>query len=30
MFGVQQHSISPGRAVGAVLMVAGIVAISKF
>ena len=30
LFGVQQHSISPGRAIGAILMVAGIVAISKF
>ncbi len=29
-FGVQQHSMSPGRSIGAVLMVAGIVAISKF
>jgi bacterial/archaeal transporter family-2 protein len=29
-FGVSQHSLSPGRAIGAVLMVAGIVAISKF
>jgi transporter family-2 protein len=30
LFGVQQHSIGPGRAVGAVLMIAGIFAISKF
>jgi bacterial/archaeal transporter family-2 protein len=30
LFGVQQHSIGPGRAVGAALMVAGIFAISKF
>jgi bacterial/archaeal transporter family-2 protein len=29
-FGVQQHSIGPGRAIGAALMVAGIFAISKF
>jgi bacterial/archaeal transporter family-2 protein len=29
-FGVSQHSLSSGRAIGAVLMVAGIVAISKF
>jgi transporter family-2 protein len=30
LFGVQQHSMGPGRALGAALMVAGIVAISKF
>jgi transporter family-2 protein len=30
LFGVQQHSLGPGRAVGAALMVAGIFAISKF
>jgi transporter family-2 protein len=30
LFGVQQHSMGPGRAVGAALMVAGIFAISKF
>jgi bacterial/archaeal transporter family-2 protein len=30
LFGVQLHSIGPGRAIGAVLMVAGIFAISKF
>ena len=30
LFGVQQHSMSPGRAAGAVAMVAGIVLISKF
>jgi bacterial/archaeal transporter family-2 protein len=30
LFGVQQHSIGPGRAIGAALMVAGIFAISKF
>jgi bacterial/archaeal transporter family-2 protein len=30
LFGVHQHSIGPGRAVGAALMVAGIFAISKF
>ena len=30
LLGVQQHSMSPGRAIGAVLMVAGIFAISKF
>jgi hypothetical protein len=30
LFGVQQHSLGPGRAVGAVLMVAGVFAISKF
>jgi bacterial/archaeal transporter family-2 protein len=30
LFGVQQHSLGPGRALGAALMVAGICAISKF
>ena len=30
LFGVQQHSLSAGRSLGAVLMVAGIFAISKF
>ncbi len=30
LFGVQQHSMGTGRALGAALMVAGIVAISKF
>src|ERR1700685_2050749 len=30
LFGVQQHSLGPGRAIGAALMVAGIFAISKF
>jgi transporter family-2 protein len=30
LFGVQQHSMGPGRAIGALLMVAGICAISKF
>jgi bacterial/archaeal transporter family-2 protein len=30
LFGVQQHSLGPGRAVGAALMAAGIFAISKF
>jgi bacterial/archaeal transporter family-2 protein len=30
LLGVQQHPMSPGRAIGAVLMVAGIFAISKF
>jgi hypothetical protein len=30
LFDVQQHSMGPGRAVGALLMVAGIFAISKF
>ena len=30
MFGVQSHSMSPGRAAGAVLMVAGIGLISRF
>jgi transporter family-2 protein len=30
LFGVQQHSMGPGRTVGAALMVAGIFAISKF
>jgi bacterial/archaeal transporter family-2 protein len=30
LLGVQQHPMSPGRTIGAVLMVAGIFAISKF
>ena len=30
LFGVQQHALGPGRAIGAALMVAGIYAISKF
>jgi transporter family-2 protein len=30
LFGVQQHSLGPGRALGAVLMVGGIFAVSKF
>lgn len=30
MFGVETHTMSPGRAAGAVLMVAGIALISKF
>jgi bacterial/archaeal transporter family-2 protein len=30
LFGVHQHSLSPGRAIGATLMVGGITLISKF
>jgi transporter family-2 protein len=30
LFGVQQHSMGLGRTIGAILMVAGIFAISKF
>jgi transporter family-2 protein len=30
LFGVHQHSLSPGRAIGAALMVGGITLISKF
>jgi transporter family-2 protein len=30
LLGVQQHAMSPGRTIGAVLMVAGILAISNF
>jgi len=30
LFGVHQHLLSPGRAIGAALMVGGIVLISKF
>ena len=30
LFGVHQHSIGPGRTIGAALMIAGIFAISKF
>ena len=30
LFGMHQHSLSPGRAIGAALMVGGIALISKF